>query len=234
MTADKKMLLIRNYDLWCHLSDEDYEALNLVHHFIEAKKGSYIYFEAFNHNKLYFIKEGYIRIGFIDEEGNEVIKEIIQQGELFGQITLEKNNLNGEFAQAYKADVSLCAFNVEDFEKLLGRKPEIALKYTRQVGNKLKTVENRLLNLLNKDVKSRLLHFFWQLIQSAHEYNNTSGVYCIPNYFTHEDIAHMVGSSRQTITSLINELATDKILSYNRQQICFPDVKKIQKLANVM
>jgi CRP/FNR family cyclic AMP-dependent transcriptional regulator len=231
MTADKKMLLIRNYDLWCHLTDEDYEALNLVHHFIEARKGSYIYFEAFNHNKLYFIKEGYIRIGFIDEEGNEVIKEIIQQGELFGQFTLEKNNLNGEFAQAYKADVSLCAFNVEDFEKLLGRKPEIALKYTRQVGNKLRVVQNRLLNLLNKDVKSRLLHFFWQQIQDRAD--DTSGRVCMPNFLTHEDIAHLVGSSRQTVTTIINELAAGDILSYNRQQICFPDVKKIQKLVNV-
>jgi len=232
MTADKKMLLIRNYDLWCHLSDEDYEALNLVHHFIEGKKGSYIYFEAFNHNKLYFIKEGYIRIGFIDEEGNEVIREIIQQGELFGQFTLEKNNLNGEFAQAYKADVSLCAFNVEDFEKLLGRKPEIALKYTRQVGNKLRTVQNRLVNLLNKDVKSRLLNFFWQLIQSGPD-DPAGGAYCIPNYLTHADIAHLVGSSRQTVTTIINELAAANVLSYNRQQICFTDVKKIQMLANV-
>jgi len=232
MTADKKMLLIRNYDLWCHLTDDDYEALNLVHHYIEAKKGAYIYFEAFNHNKLYFIKEGYIRVGFIDETGNEVIKEIIQQGELFGQFTLEKNNLNGEFAQAYKADVSLCAFNVEDFQQLLARKPEIALKYTRQVGNKLRVVQNRLVNLLNRDVKTRLIHFFWQLIQS-HADDHKEGEYCIPNYLTHEDIAHLVGSSRQTVTTIINELATEQVLSYNRQQICFPDVKKIQKLANV-
>ena len=232
MTADKKMLLIRNYDLWCHLTDDDYEALNLVHHYIEAKKGAYIYFEAFNHNKLYFIKEGYIRVGFIDETGNEVIKEIIQQGELFGQFTLEKNNLNGEFAQAYKADVSLCAFNVEDFQQLLARKPEIALKYTQQVGNKLRIVQNRLVNLLNRDVKTRLIHFFWQLIQS-HADDHKEGEYCIPNYLTHEDIAHLVGSSRQTVTTIINELATEQVLSYNRQQICFPDVKKIQKLANV-
>jgi len=235
MTADKKMLLIRNYDLWCQLSDEDYEELNLVHNFIEAKKGSYIYFEAFNHNKLYFIKEGYIRIGFIDEDGREVIKEIIRQGELFGQFTLEKNNLEGEFAQAYKSDVSLCAFNVEDFEKLLSRKPEIALKYTRQVGNKLRSVQNRLVNLLNKDVKSRLIHFFWQLIQSqTSDDTATATVYCLPNYFTHEDIACLVGSSRQTITSILNELAAEKIVSYNRQQICFPDVKKIQKLVSTV
>ncbi|HMC86922.1 MAG TPA: cyclic nucleotide-binding domain-containing protein, partial [Chitinophagaceae bacterium] len=94
MTADKKMLLIRNYDLWCNLFDEE---LNFVYQFIEAKNGDYIYFEALTNNKLYFIKEGYIRIGFINDEGNEVIKEITQQGEIFGQFTLEQNNMNGEF-----------------------------------------------------------------------------------------------------------------------------------------
>lgn len=232
MTADRKMLLIRNYDLWCHISDQEYQELDLVHRFIEAKKGEYIYFEAFNHNKLYFIKEGYIRIGYIDEAGNEIIKEIIQKGELFGQFTLEKNNLNGEFAQAYKGDVSLCAFNIADFEKLLSRKPEIALKYTKQVGNKLRNFQNRLVNLLNKDVKTRLLNFFWQLLQLNLTENTSEGI-CIPNYLTHEDIAHLIGSSRQTVTTMINELAADQTITYNRQQICFPDVKKIQKLANV-
>ena len=232
MTADRKMLLIRNYDLWCHITDEEYQELDLVHRFIEAKKGDYIYFEAFNHNKLYFIKEGYIRIGYIDESGNEIIKEIIQQGELFGQFTLEKNNLNGEFAQAYKADVSLCAFNIDDFEKLLQRKPEIALKYTRQVGNKLRNFQNRLVNLLNKDVKTRLLNFFWQLLQ-LNLADTTPQGFCIPNYLTHEDIAHLIGSSRQTVTTMINELAAAHIISYDRQQICFPDVKKIEKLVNV-
>jgi len=232
MTADRKMLLIRNYDLWNHISDEEYEELNFVHRYIEAKKGEYIYFEAFNHNKLYFIKEGCIRIGYIDESGREVIKEIIQQGELFGQFTLEKSNLRGEFARAYKADVSLCAFNIEDFEKILQRKPEIALKYTKQVGNKLRNVQNRMVNLLHKDVKTRLLHFFWHLLESNNSTRNTE-MPCIPNYLTHEDIAHLVGSSRQTVTTLINELAAEKCLSFNRRQICFPDVKILQKMLNV-
>ncbi len=233
MTADQQMLLIRNYDLWKHISDEEYDELNLVHRFIEAKKGDYIYFEAFNHNKLYFIKDGFIRIGYIDENGNEVIKDIIQKGEIFGQFTLEKNNLNGEFAQAYKADVSLCAFNIDDFEKLLNRKPEIALKYTKQVGHKLRSIQNRLVNLLNKDVKTRLLNFFWQLVQ-LNIGDDTPEGFCIPNYLTHEDIAHLIGSSRQTVTTMINEMAAEQLVTFSRQQICFPDVKKLQKQVSVM
>src|SRR6185369_15027659 len=155
---EDKMLLIRNYDLWANLTDDEYDELNVAHNFIEAPKGEYVYFEAYNHNKLYFIKEGYIRIGYIDDEGNEIIKEIIQEGEIFGHLTLEKNNLHGEFAQAYKSDVSLCAFTIDDFRKLLLKRPELTLKYSKQVGAKLRHVENRLVNLLNKDVKTRLIN----------------------------------------------------------------------------
>lgn len=40
MTEDKKFLLLRNNNLWCHLSDEEYEELHVAHHFIEEKKES--------------------------------------------------------------------------------------------------------------------------------------------------------------------------------------------------
>jgi CRP/FNR family cyclic AMP-dependent transcriptional regulator len=232
MSADQKWLLIRNYDLWANLTDEEYEELNIVHNFIEARKGDYIYFEAFHHNKLYFVKEGYLRIGYIDDSGREVIKEIIQKGELFGQITLEKNSLNGEFARAYKSEVSLCAFSIDDFQNLLNKKPALALKYSKQVGNKLRHIENRLLNLLNKDVKTRLINFLWQLAQK--QLTGTANAVCIPNYLTHEDIAHLIGSSRQTVTSLINELATEGLITYTRNEICFPDVKKIRNQDTVV
>jgi CRP/FNR family transcriptional regulator, cyclic AMP receptor protein len=232
MPADDKMLLIRNYDLWCNLSDEDYASLNIEHHFLEVPKGEYIYFEAYNHNKIYFVKEGYIRIGHIDAEGNEKVMEIIQKGELFGQFTLEKTNLHGEFAQAYKQDVSICAFYIEDFEKLLKKRPDLALRYSKQVGAKLRTIENRLLNLLNKDVKTRLIHFFWQLVENKLGETMPEG-FCIPNYLKHEDIANLIGSSRQTVTTMINELETDGILSYNRQQICFLNVKNLKKRLSV-
>jgi CRP/FNR family transcriptional regulator, cyclic AMP receptor protein len=228
MAEGENMLLIRNYDLWCHLSEEEYADLKVQHHVLDVPKGEYIYFEAYNHNKIYFVKEGYIKIGYIDNAGNEKIKEIIQKGELFGQFSLERSNLHGEFALAYKNDVSLCAFTIDDFEKLLKNRPDLALKYSKQVGAKLRNIENRLLNLLNRDVKTRLIHFLWQLVEQSLVENTAEG-FCMPNYLTHEDIASLIGSSRQTVTIMINELESEGILSYNRQEICFLDVKKLQK-----
>jgi CRP/FNR family transcriptional regulator, cyclic AMP receptor protein len=233
MSGDEKFLLIRNYDLWTHISDEEYEELNLVHHFIETQKGEYIYFDSHNHNKLYFLKGGTIKIGFIDNDGKEVIREIIREGEVFGQFTLERNNLNGEFAQAYKADVSLCAFNIDDFEQLLRKKPELAFHYSKQVGQKLHKLQNRLLNLLNKDVKTRLINFLIMLAQEEGE-TADGDMYSIHNFLTHEDIAQLIGSSRQTVTTMLNELEGEGFLTVTRQVIKIPSVKKLQKLIGVI
>lgn len=232
MNSDEKFLLLRNYDLWCHLSDEEYEELNVAHQFIEAKKGDYIYFDSHHLNKLYFVKDGYIKIGFVDEEGNEIIKEIIQEGEIFGQFALEKTNLNGEFARAYKGDVSLCAFTIEDFEKLLTKKPGLAIKYSKQVGEKLRRAEFRLINMLNKDVRTRLLAFFYNLAM-IDGYDGSTTSYSFDNFLTHDDIAKLIGSARQTVTTFINKLEEEGLLKISRKKILVPDVKKLQQLVIV-
>ncbi len=231
MSIDK-LFLIRNYDLWAHLTDEEYEELGLIHNFIEARKGDFIYFEKQYLDKLFFLKDGFIRIGYIDENGNEVIREILQKGEVFGQFTLSRNNLNGEFAQVYRSDVSLCAFRIEDFEKILARKPEIAIHYSRQIGHKLRNTENRILDLLHKDVRSRLLSYMYRLaLQNG--YNGVDPSFSIDNFLTHDDIARLIGSSRQSVTTLINDFEKEGLLTFTRQLILLPDVKKIVKALNV-
>ena len=232
MPADEKFLLLRNYDLWCHLDDKEYEELNVVHQFIEAKKGDYIYFDSHHLNKLYFVKNGYIKIGYVDEVGNEIIKEIIREGEIFGQFALEKTNLNGEFARAYKGNVSLCAFTIEDFEKLLTKKPGLAIKYSKQVGEKLRRAEFRLVSMLNKDVRSRLLAFFYHLALMD-GYDGTAASYTVNNFLTHDDIAKLIGSARQTVTSFISQLETEGLVKISRKKILIPGMKKLQELVVV-
>ena len=232
MNSDEKFLVLRNYDLWCHLSDEEYEDLNVAHQFIEAKKGDYIYFDSHHLNKLYFVKDGYIKIGYVDEEGNEIIKEIIKEGEIFGQFALERTNLNGEFARAYKGNVSLCAFTIEDFEKLLTKKPGLAIKYSKQVGEKLRRAEFRLISMLNKDVRSRLLAFYYHLAM-IEGYDGSAVSFSFDNFLTHDDIAKLIGSARQTVTTFINQLEEEELLKISRKKIMIPDVKKLEQLVIV-
>jgi CRP/FNR family transcriptional regulator len=232
MSLEDRMLLIRKHNLWSELSSEEYDELNLVHRFMEAKKGEYIYFDPPLLNKLFFIKAGYIKLGYVNAEGEEVIREIIREGEIFGQFTLQRNNVNGEFARVHKKDVSLCAFNIEDFERILARKPKLAIRYTRQVGLKLRHAENRLANILHRDVRARLLGFILHLAeQQAPNHQNCSVT--MENFLTHTELARMIGSTRQTVNALLREFSGLGLIHWSRQSLHIPDVKKIRIMADV-
>jgi len=232
MGIDEKLLIIRRNDFLAQLSPGDYEALGIVHNFIMADRNAYIYFDAQHFNKLFFVKEGYVKIGNTDDEGNEVIRDILQPGDVFGQITLERsNNMRGEFAQACKSDVSLCAFTTDDFERLLQVRPDLAVHFSKKVGQKQRHIENRLLNLLQKDVRTRLLFFFWTLLR--HHNGEQGNSLTLSNYLTHEDIARLTGTSRQTVTTLISQFAADGLLEVDRRHIVIHDIKSLQKQAKV-
>lgn len=227
-SCDSTLLLLRGFDIFQHITEEEYVELALVHNYVEAASGEYIYFPHQNRNKLYFAKDGFIKLGYIDEAGNEVIKEIIQKGEVFGQLTLEKNNDQDEFAQAYKSDVSLCAFTMEDFVRILQRNPEMAIAFSFHLGNKLRKVENRLLNILNKDVKSRLAQLLLQLAKDKNAMvNNTAA---IDKFLTHDDIAKLIGSSRQTVTTTLNQFEKENIISITKKEILMNDVAGLKKI----
>jgi len=230
--CDSTLLLLRGFDIFQHITEAEYEALNLVHNYIEAVDGEYIYFPHQNHHKLFFAKDGFIKLGYIDEQGNEVIKEIIRKGEVFGQFTLEKNNAQDEFAQAYKSNVSLCAFTIEDFLRILQRKPEMAIAFSFHLGNKLRKVENRLLNILNKNVKSRLAQLLLQLaLDSNSMADNTAK---LDKFLTHEDLAKLIGSSRQTVTTTLNQFEKEGLISISKKHITIHNTAVLKKMGDIV
>jgi len=220
--VNDRILILKQYPLWEHLTHQEYEQLEVADNFKEVREGEFIYFEAFQHNHIYFLKKGHIKLGYLDEEGNRIIKEVLGPGDFFGQVSLEKTNLNGEFAQAMKSPVSLCAFTLDHFNALLRDRPEMAVRYSKLIGLRMKRFENRLINILQKDVKTRILLFLKQLFNEARNARQISEKEVrIDNYLTHEEIAQLIGTSRQTVTSIFNELRDKGICIYSRRKITF-------------
>lgn len=99
------------------------------------------------------------------------------------------------------------------------------------MGEKLRRAEFRLVTILNKDVRSRLLAFFYNLA-IMDGYGGTAISYSMTNFLTHDDIAKLIASARQTVTTFINQLEEEGLIKSSR--IFFiPDVMKLQKLVVV-
>jgi CRP/FNR family transcriptional regulator len=146
----------------------------------------------------------------------------LKPGDFFGQISLEKENLHGEFAQAAKSDVSLCSFTLDSFNKLLLNKPKLAVRYSKISGFRIRRFENRLQNILQLDVKTRLKLFMDQLLSEVKDNARWFGSEVrIQNYLTHEEISQLIGTSRQTVTTLLNMFREEHVFSYTRKEIRF-------------
>jgi CRP/FNR family transcriptional regulator, cyclic AMP receptor protein len=207
--------------LFSELSDEEYLQLDNME-YKEVNQDEYIYFEAYRHPNIYLISTGLIRLGYLDREGNKIVKDILRPGDFFGQVTLQKENLNGEFAQAFKTNATICSFTVDHFNQILVSHPKLALKYSRMSGYRIRRSEDRLENILRNDMKTRLKMFLEQLLAEVRDSAKRFGKEVrIPNYLTHEDIAQLIGTSRQTVTSLLSSLKHENICSYSRKELRF-------------
>lgn len=225
MYDDLKYWYLRDHKLFRTLSFAQIKQLCIITGFKKANKGEVIYFSSSDVPRIFLLKKGNIKIVAVDEEGNETIKDIIQKGDLFGELTLESDNQANEYAKVLSDDVVICSFLLSDFEDLLLRNPSLALSYTKFVGLKMKRIKNSYSNLISKDARTRLLQFLKDWAEK--EGHQTDNKVVLENYLTQNDIAQIICTSRQTATQLLNEMETNGIILYNRKEILINDISKL-------
>ncbi len=225
MYEELKYWYLRDHKLFRTLSFGQIKQLCIITGFKKAKKGEIIYFSSSDLPRIFLLKKGNIKIVAVDEDGNETIKDIIQKGDLFGELTLEADNQSNEYAKVLSDDVAICSFLMSDFEDLLLRNPSLALSYTKFVGLKMKRIRNSYSNLISKDAKTRLYQFLkdWADKEGKKEGNKVT----IENYLTQNDIAQIICTSRQTATQLLNEMEEKGMIQYNRKEISISDITNL-------
>jgi CRP-like cAMP-binding protein len=225
MYDELKYWYLRDHKLFWTLSMSQIKQLCIITGFKKAKKGDIIYFSSSDVPRVFLLKKGNIKIVAVDEDGNETIKDIIQKGDLFGELTLESDANSNEYAKALTDEIIICSFLLSDFEELLLQNPSLALSYTKFVGLKMKRIKNSYSNLISKDAKTRLYQFLKDWAEK--EGKRIGNKVVIENYLTQNDIAQIICTSRQTATQLLNEMETKSLLLYNRKEIIIEDITKL-------
>ena len=225
MYEELKYWYLRDHKLFWTLNGSQLKQLCIITGFKKAKKGEIIYFSSSELPRVFLLKKGNIKIVSVDEDGNETIKDIIQKGDLFGELELDSDKNSNEYAKALTDEIIICSFLLSDFENLLLEHPSLALSYTKFVGLKMKRIKNNYANLISKDAKTRLLTFLKEWAERDGKTIDNRIV--IENYLTQNDIAQIICTSRQTATQLLNELEEKGILYYSRKEIIIEDISKL-------
>ena len=115
----KSLWFFDDVNLFNLLCPHKFKAYKAAHDFDAYRKKDYIYFEEDSANKVYLIEKGKVKIGYYNEDGDEVVKAILSRGELFGETAILGENKREEFAQSIDNATSICPVGVDTMHELM-------------------------------------------------------------------------------------------------------------------
>src|SRR5262249_5775972 len=168
----------------------------------KRRRGDLIYLPGDVSNRVYFLRAGLIKLTGLSEDGREVLFDLTGPGEIFGEVGVIQQTPRTTSAQAVE-DALLLEMERKDFENLLLSYPEIALRVLKRIAFRLKRAETQLVSVICKDVPTRVREALVDLMDDGSVYKPKQPVKI---RLTQQDVANMIGASRQETARALKEL----------------------------
>lgn len=162
----------------------------------------------------YFLESGRVKIYQQSRSGNEVVLWFCAPGEIFGLAEVCKGGDGRQVTAAACEPSSVLAVRRETFQNFLEQNPTAALLVNDVLASRLRSLGNVIQSLVENDVNERVAQLLARLIAS---YGRTvaNGDVCLDIRITHQDMANMIGTTRQSVTSALNLLRRRGVLEFD-------------------
>lgn len=192
----------------------------------QFKKGEYIYLPEENADKIYFVTEGRVKIGNYGDSGKEITKAILNPGEVFGELSLIGQTERRDFAYAMEK-TTCCVLTVDEMKNLMRNHGGLNLFLMKIMGSRVLQMEQRLESLVFKDSRTRIVEF---ILEMAEKNGQRVGYELVVRKFiTHQEIANITATSRQTVTTVLNDLRNKNLLTFDRRRLLIRDLEALRR-----
>lgn len=189
------------------------------------KKGEYIYLPDEHADKVYFLTEGRVKIGNYGDSGKEITKTILNPGEVFGELSLIGQTERRDFAYAMEK-TSCCILTAEELKMLMRDHSGLNLFLMKVIGSRMLEMEQRLESLVFKDSRTRIVEYLVELGEKRGQRVGYEVV--VRKFITHQEIANITATSRQTVTTVLNELRNKNLLTFDRRRLLIRDLEALR------
>jgi len=176
-------------------------------------KNTIILSEGDTTDSLYMVCSGKVKVSIIDEYGKEIILAILGAGEYFGEMTAMVEGTSRSACVMTREPCELMILQKEDFRKIVKSNPDIVFSLLLKSMERLREANKKIESLALLDVYGRVARLFTKLGRPD------NGVQVIDEKLTHQDIASMVGSSREMVSRVMKELTAGGYITVNHKTI---------------
>lgn len=184
-------------------------------------RGNSVYLPSDSAAGVLLVAEGRIRLSSLTPDGKQAILAFVEPGEVFGELALLDAGAREEYAEAVAAS-TVILLPGDLLQQFLMESPHFSLGITRLIGLRRRRVERRLKSLLFRSTRERLGSLLLELVE---QYGRPvpEGI-LIDLKLSHQDLASIIGATRESVTLLLGELQSEGLVVVSRQRVvvCSP------------
>lgn len=167
-------------------------------------KGDYIFIANDVGRRIFFLEEGIVKIFNLSPNGTQTIFWFCVPGDVFGAGGISGSPFQSVYAQTVESS-TVHFISRADFEKVMKQHPQIAINIIRLLGARLRLACDSMVDISVQKAESRLARV---LLRLAHNYGSRAGgLVEIRVRVSHQELADMIGSSRQTVNALLHQFS---------------------------
>ncbi len=228
---ESKIVFLRRVPIFGGVDDESLIKVASITSEKNYSKKNIVFHEGDYGDALYIIKSGRTKIAKVALDGREKTLTILKGGDFFGEMAIFDDMPRSATAESMDNDVRLLSISKNDFERLIIENPSIAIRIMKDLTRRIRQVNEQVQDLAFKDVHGRVASTLFNLLTAEKEVSKDPNKDQINSLkMTHQDLANMVGSSRETVTRALNRLQDEGIISISHQQISIIEMDKLNDL----
>lgn len=175
---------------------------------------------------VYWVREGRIKVTRIFADRRELTFRHLLSGDMLGEECLVDRRRRGAYAEAMTASV-LCLMRADDFRRIAREEAEVSLKVAQRLAQRITEAEDVLAETVFNPVRRRVASGLLRLYRRASEHERGT------LHVTHQEVANLIGSTRETTTAVLHEFREDGILVMSNRRLTIVDPVALEHLAGV-
>ena len=223
---------LRDIDIFQDLSPDEVETLGHRAPMQTVEAGTVFYSPEDASEVLFILKVGRVRIYRLSADGKALTTAMIDAGTIFGEMAILGQGMHDSYAEALTSCV-LCLMSRDDVKRLLLGDQRIALRITETMGRRLLEAERRLSDFAFKSLPERIATILMTLAErEPSRFSIWPGRASRPELrFTHEQLAEMVGTHRETATKVLNDWREQGLIELKRGKVVLIDLEALRRLS---
>jgi len=223
-----KTEFIRRVPLFSTLSDAEFEGLEHIFVLRSYRKNQVIFLEEDTGSYMYIVIAGKVKVTKSTVGGKETLLAIHRPGDFFGEMALLDGKTSPATVSAIE-DCKIVSVSKSDFNNLLLRNEKIVRQIIQVLCARLRQVWGQIQSLNYSSADSRIRSGILQLAK-RHGVPDARGI-IVDLKITHQELAEMVGTSRETVTRTLARLHQQNILTIDARRIIVLDSKSLDPLS---